>query len=87
VCQDIADSLGEGVGIGAIIMGFFKAFDLVSLDLLLMKLAASDVDSRMVIWIRELLVDCTQRVGARGSVVAKAPTGRGFDSRWCHIFR
>jgi hypothetical protein len=49
VCQDTADSLDEGVGIDAIIIGFYKTFDLVSHDRLLMKLAASGVDSRVVV--------------------------------------
>ena len=41
--------LDEGVGIDAIIKDFSKAFDLVPHDRLLMKLAASGVDSRVVI--------------------------------------
>ena len=44
VCQDIADSLDEGVSIDAIIIDFSKAFDLVPHDRLLTKLAASGVD-------------------------------------------
>ena len=40
VCQDIADSLDEWVGIDAIIIDFSKAFDLIH-DQQLMKLAAS----------------------------------------------
>ena len=40
----------------AIIINSSKAFDLVPHDCLLMKLAASGVDSRVVIWVREFLV-------------------------------
>ena len=46
---------GRGVGIDAIIIDFSKAFDLVSHDRLLVKLAASGVDSRIVVWVREFL--------------------------------
>jgi hypothetical protein len=35
VCQDLADSVDEGVGIDAITIDFSKAFDLVSHDRLL----------------------------------------------------
>jgi hypothetical protein len=40
VCQNIADSLDEGLSIDAIIIDFSKAFDFVPHDRLLMKLAA-----------------------------------------------
>jgi retron-type reverse transcriptase len=39
-----------------------KAFDLVPHDWLLKKLAASGVDSRVVVWVREFFVGRTQRV-------------------------
>jgi len=68
VCQDIADSLDEGVGIDAIIIDFSKAFDLVPHDRMLTKLAASGVDSRVVVWIREFFVGRTQRVGVGGQL-------------------
>jgi len=68
VCQDIEDSLDEGFDIGAIIVDFSKAFGLVPYDRLLMKLAASGVDSRVVIWVWEFLVGRTQRVGVGGQL-------------------
>ena len=68
VCQDIADSLDEGVGIDAIIIDFSKAFELVPHDQLLMKLAASGVDSRVVVWVWELLVGRRQRVREGGKL-------------------
>ena len=63
VCQDIADSLDEGVSIEVIIIDFSKAFDFVPHDWLLMKLVASGVDLRAVVWVREFLVGYTQRAG------------------------
>jgi len=53
VCQDTADSLDNGDKIGAIIVDFSKAFDLVPHGRLLTKIANSGVDSRVVVWIRE----------------------------------
>jgi retron-type reverse transcriptase len=44
------------------IIDFSKAFDPVPHDRLLQKIAASGVDSRVVIWIREFLIDRSQRV-------------------------
>ena len=68
MCRGIAGSLGEGVGIDAIIIDFSKAFDLVTLDQLIMKQAASGVDSRVVVRGRELLVVRTQRVRLGGQL-------------------
>jgi len=71
----------RGVGIDVIIIHFSKAFDLVPHDRLLTKLAASGVDSRVVIWAREFLVGCTQRVRVGGQlskevkVTSGAPQG------------
>jgi len=55
VCQDIADSLDEGARTDAIIIDFSKAFDLVPRDRLLMKIAATRVDLRVVLWVKEFL--------------------------------
>jgi len=57
--QDVADSLGEGVGTDAIIIDFSKAFDLIPHDQLLTKLEASGVNSRVVLRVREFLVGRT----------------------------
>jgi hypothetical protein len=46
-CQDKADSLEETARIDAIIIDIAKAFDLVPYDRLLMRIAASGVDSRV----------------------------------------
>ena len=68
VCQDIPDSLDEGFLIDAIIIDFYKAFDLVPNDRLLTKLSALGVDSRAVVWVREFLVGRTQRVRVGGQL-------------------
>jgi len=77
VCQDTADSLDEGVGIDAIIIDFSKAFDLVPHDQLFMKLVASGVDSRVVVWVREFLVGRTQRVRVGGQLSKEAKVTSG----------
>ena len=56
-----------GVDIDAIIV-FSKFFYLVPHNRLLMKLAASGVDSRVVFWVREFLVGRTKRVRLRGQI-------------------
>jgi len=58
--------LYKGIGIDRIIIEFSKVFDLVPYDLLLMKLAASSVDTRVVVWAREF-----NRVGRKLSKKVK----------------
>jgi len=70
VCQDIADSLDEGVRTDAIIIDFSKAFDLVPNDRLLTKIAATRVDLRVVVWVKELLLGRSQR-GWTGNYLRK----------------
>ena len=65
-CVMTADSLDEGVGSDVFIIDFFKAFDLVPHDRLLIIVAASGLESRVVVWVREFLVDRTQRVRVGG---------------------
>jgi len=73
--------LNEGVGIDAIIIDSSKLFDLVPHDRLLTKLAASGLDSRLVVWVRDFLVGRTQRLRVRGKlskevkVTSGAPQG------------
>jgi hypothetical protein len=67
-CQDVADALDNGHTINAIIIDFSKAFDLVPRGRLLTKIANSVVDSRVVVWIREFLLVCTQRVRVGGKL-------------------
>jgi len=54
--------LGREGPIDANILDFSGAFDLVPHVLLLTKLAALGVESRVVVWVREFLVSRTQRV-------------------------
>ncbi len=66
VCQDMADSLDEGDRTDAIIIDFSKAFDLVPHDRLLMKIAETGVDLRVVLWIKDFLLGHSQRVRVDG---------------------
>jgi len=68
MCQDIAKTLGEEVGIDMIIIDFTKAFDLVPHNQLLTNLATSGVDARVVVWVSEFLVDRTQSVRIGGQL-------------------
>jgi hypothetical protein len=62
VCQDIADTLDYGDRTDVIIVDFAKSFDIVPHGRLLVKIANSGVDTRVVAWIREFLTGRTQRV-------------------------
>jgi hypothetical protein len=61
LCQDIADCLDNGAKSDAIILDFSKVFDLVPHDRLLTKIAASGVDSKIVVWVREFCLSRTRR--------------------------
>ena len=52
----------------AIIIDFSKAFDLVPHDRLLTKIAASGVELRVVVWIKEFLSGRSQRVRVDGQL-------------------
>ena len=65
VCQDIAESQDEGVRTDAIIIDFWKAFDLVPHDRLLTKIAATGVNKRAVVWVKEFVLGRSQRVRVR----------------------
>jgi len=68
VCQDIADSLDEGFRTDAIIIDFSKAFDLVTHDRLLTKIAATGVDLLVVVWIKEFTLGRSHRVRVDGQL-------------------
>jgi hypothetical protein len=51
VCQDIADSLDEGVRTDAKVIDFSMAFDFVPHDRLLTKFSETGVKMRVVHWI------------------------------------
>ena len=67
-CQDIANSLVEGVRTDAIIIDFSEAFDLVPHDRQLTKFAATGMDLRVVVWIKEFLLGRSQRVTVGGQL-------------------
>ena len=52
-CQDIANSLDEGVRTDAIIIDFSKKFDLIPHDRLLAKIVVTGVVLRVVVWVKE----------------------------------
>jgi hypothetical protein len=68
IYQDIVDTLDNGGRMDAIIVDFSKAFDLVPHRRLLVKIADSGVDSRVVVWITEFLLGRTQRVRVGGKL-------------------
>ena len=68
VCQDIADTLDNGDRMDAIIVDFSKAFDLVPHGRLLVKIANSGVDARVVEWIKQFLIGRKQRVRVDGEL-------------------
>ena len=68
---------GLGAGIGAIIVDFPKAFDLVPHGRLLTKIANPGVDSRVVVRIREFLLGRTQRVRVGGQLSAEVRVTSG----------
>jgi hypothetical protein len=68
VCQDIADFMNNGGRIDGRIINFSNAFALVAHDGLLMKFANSDVDSRVLAWVREFLLCHMQRVSVGGQL-------------------
>jgi hypothetical protein len=61
ICLDTADSLDNGSKLYTTIIYFSKAFDLVSHDELLIKIATSGVYSSLVILTREFLLGHKQR--------------------------
>jgi hypothetical protein len=60
VCKDTADSPDEGARTDAIVIDFSRAFDIVPYDRLLMRIVASGVAARAVVWVREFLFGCSQ---------------------------
>ena len=83
VCQDIADCLDNGDKIDAIIVDFSKAFDLVPHGRLLTKIASSGVVSRVMVWIKEFLLDRTQRVRLGGQLSAEVKSNVRCTARKC----
>ena len=73
--------MDEGARIDAMIIDFSKAFDLVQYDRLLIKISASGVNYRVVVWVRELFLGLSQTVRVGGqtseeiSVISEVPQG------------
>jgi hypothetical protein len=60
--------MDNGDRIDTIVIATSKAFVLVPYDWLLMKIAISGVDSRVVTWVREFLLGHTRRVRIGGQI-------------------
>jgi hypothetical protein len=80
VCQDNADSLDNEGRVDAIATDFAKAFALVPHNRLLAKIAASGVDSRVVVWIREILLGPTQ---SRRAIIGGSQSNVRSTARKC----
>ena len=64
----ISDSLDGWVRTDAIIIDFSKAFDLIPHYRFLKKISATGVDLRVVVWVKEFLLGCSQRVRVDGQL-------------------
>jgi hypothetical protein len=73
--------LDEGVRTDAIIIDFSKAFDLVPHDRLLMKIEATGVDLRIVVWVKEFLLGHLQRVRVDGQLPEEVTVTSGVLQR------
>jgi hypothetical protein len=62
VCQGIANLLDKGVKADAIIIDFSKVLDIVLQDRMLRKIAATGLDFRADVWVKEFLLRGSQRV-------------------------
>jgi hypothetical protein len=76
VCLDISDALDNGGRLDAVIIDSSKASDLVPHDRLLTKIAASGVDWRVVVWVREFLLGRTQNQSSRAIVGGRQSNAR-----------
>jgi hypothetical protein len=92
-CQNTADFLGNGCRTVAIIIDFSKAFDLFLHNRLLRNIAASEVDQRLVVWIREFLLERTQGVRVGGQLLEDVTVTPGLAQGcsvgplFCHSLR
>jgi len=77
VGQGIENSLYEGVRTDAIIIDFSNAFDLVPHERLLTKIAATGLDLRVVVWVKEFLLGRSQRVRVDGQIYEEVRVNSG----------
>jgi retron-type reverse transcriptase len=75
VCQAIAEAPDDRVRTDAIVIDFSKAFDLFPHDRLLMKIAETGVDLRVVVWVKEFLLERSQRVRVDGQLSEEVTSG------------
>ena len=73
--------MDNGDRIDTIVIDFLKAFDLVPHNRLLMKIANSGVDSRVVQWVWEFLLGRTQRVRVRVQLSEEVRDTSGVPQR------
>jgi len=81
LCQDIADTQDEGVRTDAISRGF-SDIRLIPNDRLLTKIAATEVDLRVVVWVKEFLLGPSQRVRVDGQLSEDVRVTSGVP-QWC----
>jgi len=77
VCQDIADSLDDGVRTNAIIIDFSKALDLIPHVRLFTKIEATEMDFKVVVWVQKFLLGRSQRVRVEGQLSEKVRVTSG----------
>jgi hypothetical protein len=82
-CQGIVDFLDNGSTIDAIIIDVSKTFDSVPRDRMLWKIAASGVDPRVVVRIREFLLGRTQGGRAGGQLSEEVKSNVRSTARKC----
>jgi hypothetical protein len=68
VFQDNTDWLDEGLRTGEIIIDISKAFSSVPHDRLLTGMAATGLDLRVVVWVKEFVLGRSQRVRVDGQL-------------------
>jgi hypothetical protein len=79
VCQDIEDSTDGGFRTDAIIIDFSKAFSLLPHDSVLTQIAATGVDVRVVVWVKEFLFGRSQRVWLDGKISDQTTVNSGVQ--------
>ena len=92
VCQDIANSLDNGVRSDVITPVFSKVFDLVPHDRLITKIVATGVDLRVGVWVKKFLLGRSQRVrvdrqlSEKVRVTSGVPQGSALGSLVLHTY-
>ena len=66
LCDQVTCLTDEGKAVDVVYLDFSKAFDTVSHSILLGKLAAHGLDRYTLLWVRNWLEGCAQRVVVNG---------------------